>query len=216
MPAPAGDGHSAAARYNHSNKACRRFAATADKLRGFKIMSTEEGKDRKAPRREHGPQGTHVFSRDDVDRLLQEAEATSGPASSAQLQGASAEVKGRSFPLNGQRCVLGRAAECDIVLSDASVSSEHARLSLDGAGWRVVNLLSTNGTFVNDKRISNEALRHGDRLRLGRVEFIFQEPDRPAAGTPAGQPAADGRSWMPWLIVAAVAGAVVAGLVILL
>jgi hypothetical protein len=179
-------------------------------------MSTEEGKERKAQRREHGPQGTHVFSRDDVDRLLQDAESAAPPASRAQLKGVSVEVKGRSFPLGGQRIVLGRDASCDIVLSDSSVSSEHARLSLDSGGWRVVNLLSTNGTFVNDKRVSNDALRHGDRLRLGRVEFIFQEPDRAGSSDAAETTSAGSKPWLPWVVAAAVAGAVIIGLVVLL
>jgi hypothetical protein len=180
------------------------------------IMSTEEGKDRKAQRREHGPQGTHVFSRDDVDRLLQEAESTSSEASRFQLTGVSVEVKGRTFPLSGQRFVLGRGSDCDIVLSDSSVSSEHARLSLDGDGWRVVNLLSTNGTFINDKRVSSEALHHGDRLRLGRVEFIFQEPGRTGSEEQAGQDPAKGKAWVPWLAAAALAAAAIVGLMLFL
>lgn len=179
-------------------------------------MSTEEGKDRKAPRREHGPQGTHVFSRDDVDRLLQDAEESATPAARAQLKGMSVEVKGRSFPLRGQRIVLGRADACDVVLSDSSISSEHARLSLDGDGWRVANLLSTNGTFVNDKRVSNDVLRHGDRLRLGRVEFIFQEPDRAASGESAAKASGGQKSRLPWIVAAAVAAAVIIGLVLFL
>lgn len=179
-------------------------------------MSTEEGKDRKAPRREQGPQGTHVFSRDDVDRLLQEAEASSASAGGAQLQGVSADVKGQTIALRSARFVIGRAEACDLVLNDGSVSSEHARLSRDGAGWRVVNLLSTNGTFVNDKRVSNEALRHGDRLRLGRVEFLFQNPDQAEVVDSDGQAAAGSRAWLPWVLGVGIAAAVIAGLFILL
>lgn len=178
-------------------------------------MSTEESKDRKAPRREHGPQGTHVFSRDDVDRLLQDAESSSTPTAKSQLKGTSVEVEGRSFPLSGQRIVLGRAESCDVVLSDSSVSSEHARLSLDADGWRVVNLLSTNGTFVNDKRVSNDVLKHGDRLRLGRVEFVFQEPDR-ASGSESVSASGGRKTWLAWVVAAAAAGAVIVGLVVFL
>ncbi len=161
-------------------------------------MSTEDGKERKAARREHGPQGTHVFSRDEVGKLLDEATAVEGSTTQAQLMGMSAEVKDEVFPLNGERFVIGRAGACDITLGDSSISSEHARLNRDAGGWRVVNLLSTNGTFVNDKRVSNEALRDGDRLRFGRVEFVFQYPEqRPAGGEKSGR-RVRWMHWVPW------------------
>jgi hypothetical protein len=173
-------------------------------------MSTEDGKDRKSPRREHGPQGTHVFSRSDVDRLIEEAGSTAAPASQAQLKGVSVEVKGRNFPLTGSRCTIGRDSSCDIVLSDSSVSSEHARLSHDDGGWRVANLLSTNGTFVNDKRISNESVKNGDRVRLGRVEFIFQDSDKPQSHSEPGAQDSGLKRWLPW-----VAGAIVVIVIVL-
>ena len=168
-------------------------------------MSEEQDKERKPPRRDHGPQGTHVFSRGDVDQIVQEASNTDTVSTRAQLRGVSVEVKGRVFPLEGDRCVIGRDDSCQIVLADSSVSSEHARLSHDSTGWRVANLLSTNGTFVNDQKISSEALHHGDRVRLGRVEFLFQDPDEQHAATGSGGPSRrSGPGLLPWLIGAGV------------
>jgi pSer/pThr/pTyr-binding forkhead associated (FHA) protein len=172
-------------------------------------MSEEHGKERKSAKRDHGPQGTHVFSRGDVDKIIQEAGNTDTVSTRAQLRGVSVEVKGRVFPLEGDRCVIGRADSCHITLTDSSVSSEHARLSHDSTGWRIANLLSTNGTFVNDTKVSSEALHHGDRVRLGRVEFLFQNPDEQnAAQGSTGR--RSGQSWLPWAIGA---GVVAVGLV---
>ena len=175
-------------------------------------MTSEEGKDRKKSRREQGPQGTHVFSREKVDSLIAKAESADALDSPVRLKGLSVEVKGRTFPLTGGRCVIGRADSCDISLTDSSVSSEHARLTQDVEGWRVANLLSTNGTFVNGKRISNEQINHGDRLRLGRVEFVFEwsgSQSGPASTTGASK-GSNWKRWLPW-----VAGAVVVVIVAL-
>jgi hypothetical protein len=179
-------------------------------------MTTEDGKERKKPRREHGPQGTHVFSREKVDSLIAKAESGEKLDAPVRLKGLSVEVKGRTFPLTGGRCVIGRADTCDLSLTDSSVSSEHARLSEDGQGWRVANLLSTNGTFINGKRISNERIQHGDRLRLGRVEFVFEcKSASSSASAPSASPGESRQRWMLWVAGAAVAAAVIALIVLL-
>lgn len=177
---------------------------------------SEESKGKKAAKRDHGPQGTHVFSRNEVDKLVEDAASEAVDAATrAQLKGVSVEVKGREFPLSGARHVIGRASSCDIILSDSSVSSEHARINHDATGWRVINLLSTNGTFVNDKRVSNEALNHGDRVRFGRVEFLFQDVAQKSAPSSSGTSAQSNRSWLPWAIAGGVVVIVVALLILL-
>lgn len=180
-------------------------------------MTSEEGKKPKSPKREHGPQGTHVFSRDKVDSLIAQAESADSLDSPVRLKGLSVEVKGRTFPLTGSRCVIGRVDSCDISLTDSSVSSEHARLTKDADGWRVANLLSTNGTFINGKRISNEKLAHGDRLRLGRVEFVFQCSDSPTdASKDAGSQGGGWKRWLPWVAGGVVVVAAIIALIVLL
>lgn len=179
-------------------------------------MNEESGKERKSSKRDHGPQGTHVFSRGDVDQILRDAGSSDTVSTRAQLRGVSVEVKGRVFPLEGDRCVIGRADSCQIMLTDSSVSSEHARLSHDSTGWRIANLLSTNGTFVNDKKVSSESLHHGDRVRFGRVEFLFQNPDEQHAAKDSGAAQQrSGQSWLPWVIGAGVVALAVAAYLVL-
>jgi hypothetical protein len=64
---------------------------------------------------------------------------------------------------------IGRSAENDVVLDDASVSNHHARLSWSGASLRVEDLSSANGTFVDGQRVKHSRLRPGADLRVGQV-----------------------------------------------
>jgi pSer/pThr/pTyr-binding forkhead associated (FHA) protein len=66
---------------------------------------------------------------------------------------------------------VGRAPRADFILDVALVSRLHCRLTSAGDNLEVVDLKSTNGTFVNDKRIGKARLKSGDRLRIGRVEL---------------------------------------------
>jgi FHA domain len=64
--------------------------------------------------------------------------------------------------------VIGRGAECDLRLDDTFVSQEHARIFAKDGSWYVEDLGSTNGTFVNEQRLSAPAmLTTGDRIRIG-------------------------------------------------
>ena len=67
---------------------------------------------------------------------------------------------------------LGRAVRADFILDAPLVSRVHCRLTatVDGA-LEVEDLKSTNGTFVNDRRVKRSPLAPGDRLRVGRVVF---------------------------------------------
>jgi pSer/pThr/pTyr-binding forkhead associated (FHA) protein len=66
---------------------------------------------------------------------------------------------------------VGRAPRADFILDVALVSRLHCRLTAAADNLEVVDLESTNGTFVNDKRIGTAQLKSGDRLRIGRVEL---------------------------------------------
>lgn len=68
---------------------------------------------------------------------------------------------------------VGRAPRADFILDVALVSRLHCRLSASEDGLEVVDLSSTNGTFVNDQRIERALLGSGDRLRVGRVELTI-------------------------------------------
>jgi pSer/pThr/pTyr-binding forkhead associated (FHA) protein len=66
---------------------------------------------------------------------------------------------------------VGRAPRADFILDAALVSRLHCRLTAGDTTVEVVDLKSTNGTFVNGKRVDRASLSVGDRLRLGRVEL---------------------------------------------
>lgn len=88
----------------------------------------------------------------------------------------------RGGPRNGQLYILnketttamGRARANDIVLEDVAVSSQHCRIRYDGRGFVLHDLKSTNGTFVNDHRVTQQALKTGDVIKLGESELLFK------------------------------------------
>jgi ribosomal protein L37E len=86
------------------------------------------------------------------------------------LEGAQA---GELFTLK-HRCVVGTAPDCDVVLRDGSISGRHAEFIATGGGYRINDLGSTNGTFVNDKRVTSHDLVDNDNVRLGRTAFKFK------------------------------------------
>ncbi len=74
--------------------------------------------------------------------------------------------------LRGDGLVLGRANHVDLPLEDVYVSDEHARIQLDGDGWVVRDLGSTNGTFLNGAKVARPTpLNPGDQLRLGKTRI---------------------------------------------
>jgi pSer/pThr/pTyr-binding forkhead associated (FHA) protein len=73
--------------------------------------------------------------------------------------------------LPGAIKTVGRAPRADFVVDAPLVSRLHCRLTLQDAGVLVEDLESTNGTFVNGRRIKKGLLASGDTLRVGRVEF---------------------------------------------
>lgn len=115
------------------------------------------------------------------------------------LMQVSKEVVQHKVALDGQPLTLGRAADNDIQLEDRAVSSHHARLEWvaaegDQAGfYRLVDLGSTNGTFLNETRIDQAVLRHDDSLRLGFVTFRFVDE----GGEDFEQTAQIHKSWIP-------------------
>jgi pSer/pThr/pTyr-binding forkhead associated (FHA) protein len=73
---------------------------------------------------------------------------------------------------------VGRAPRADFILDVALVSRLHCRLTAADDQLEVLDLKSTNGTFVNDKRVEKATLATGDRLRVGRVEMTVERQRR--------------------------------------
>jgi hypothetical protein len=80
---------------------------------------------------------------------------------------------GELFQLKG-RAVVGTAPDCDVVMKEPSISGRHAEFMATGGGFRINDLGSTNGTFVNDKRVTTSDLIDNDNVRLGRINFKFK------------------------------------------
>jgi diguanylate cyclase (GGDEF)-like protein len=82
---------------------------------------------------------------------------------------------GRRHMLNRPQITIGRGRDNDIVLSSDCVSRNHARLEHRGETLHVIDLTSTNGTFVNDEsqRVTDHQLRRGDQLAVGDTIFKF-------------------------------------------
>ena len=70
---------------------------------------------------------------------------------------------------------VGRAPRADFIVHAALVSRLHCRITAGEEKMEVEDLSSTNGTFVNDKRIERATLTSGDRLRVGRVELMVKK-----------------------------------------
>jgi pSer/pThr/pTyr-binding forkhead associated (FHA) protein len=67
---------------------------------------------------------------------------------------------------------VGRATRADFIVDAALVSRIHCRITAAADKLEVVDLKSTNGTYVNGKRVHRAELQKGDRLRVGRVELV--------------------------------------------
>ena len=88
-----------------------------------------------------------------------------------------ADEDGDSFTFRlpaGAIKTMGRAPRADFVLDAALVSRLHCRLTATDQAVDVVDLDSTNGTYINDQRVKTGCVRNGDRLRVGRVELKIE------------------------------------------
>jgi len=92
------------------------------------------------------------------------------------------------FTLDADGTVIGRAGTNDLTISHRSISRRHARFECAEGVWRVVDLGSSNGTWVNQRKCgTSQPLEHGDEICLGQVRLRFLHPETTistAGGTP--------------------------------
>jgi pSer/pThr/pTyr-binding forkhead associated (FHA) protein len=86
---------------------------------------------------------------------------------------ADAEIPFTFRILPGNIKTIGRAGRADFVVDAGMVSRFHCRLTAGIAELEVMDLDSTNGTFVNGMRVARASLKDGDRLGIGRVELMI-------------------------------------------
>jgi sigma-B regulation protein RsbU (phosphoserine phosphatase) len=83
---------------------------------------------------------------------------------------------GKVYPLEGERWVMGRSPECDLVLDVAAVSRRHVILSKENGQFFVQDLGSRNGTYINNQRVNDRGpLRNGDRMLICDILFDFSD-----------------------------------------
>jgi pSer/pThr/pTyr-binding forkhead associated (FHA) protein len=75
----------------------------------------------------------------------------------------------------GPSVTIGRLPDNTVIIDNPAVSSHHACISRDGGRFVVDDLQSTNGTFVNEKRVTRHALRNGDVVLVGKHKLVFDE-----------------------------------------
>jgi diguanylate cyclase (GGDEF)-like protein len=80
---------------------------------------------------------------------------------------------GTRYTLKETPLIVGRDEACDICVPDDSVSRRHARIEPMGDGYGVIDMQSTNGTYVNDNRVNSHQLKDGDYLRIGNGIFRY-------------------------------------------
>ena len=80
---------------------------------------------------------------------------------------------GQSFPLQGERMVIGRSPEAEIFLDDVTVSRDHAVLVRRSGAWVLDDSGSLNGTYVNRRRVDSHKLEDGDELQIGKYKLTY-------------------------------------------
>lgn len=137
------------------------------------------------------------------------------------LRGVSGAVFGKVFPVAGP-VVIGRATECDISVQAEEISRRHALVKPTPDGLSVEDLGSSNGTYINAKRVQQGFLNAGDELRLDAVRFIVvapgmemaQQTSRMAASNEPAAASSSGGSgmskWVPIMLTAAAVLVIVA------
>ena len=97
----------------------------------------------------------------------------------------------KEWVLDSGRLVMGRLPACEVSLNDANASRQHAELVKREDGWWLVDLDSTNGTFVNGSMVKERRLAPGDRIQIGssKLEFVTEQvPPAPQKAPPAAVP----------------------------
>lgn len=106
-------------------------------------------------------------------------------------------MAGRTFDLTAKRYTVGRLEDNTMHIPDASVSSHHAEIVVNGDDIFIVDVGSTNGTFINNEKVHDGLLKPGQTLRFGSVELKIDDgkplpapPPPPPPPAPVAAPSA--------------------------
>ena len=99
--------------------------------------------------------------------------AQTAKAALVVVHAAAKDAQGTRYPLGDEDVTLGRDAGNTVVVASDQASRQHARIFVSGGAHVLVDLDSTNGTFLNSKLVKEQTLRHGDVLRIGSTVFKY-------------------------------------------
>ena len=165
--------------------------------------------------------GTAFFSKDVLQESLRNSESSGVPqeaVSEPTLIGNNDPVVGIRFQLIGDdknQWEIGRSPDADVMVNDQSVSGSHAQIIHENGRWKVVDLMSANGTYANGKKCLSGYLSSGDTVCFGSVECTFMLPEEQPQSQGRGKTTArvsSSRSDIKTAAIAFVVTAVVAGI----
>jgi hypothetical protein len=113
---------------------------------------------------------TYVPDEGEEESTALEDMGVKGPALVVRAGGGRA---GETFPLEGERTLIGRSPDCEIFLDDVTVSRKHAVLHRRDDAFVIEDLGSLNGTFLNKRRIESGELSDNDELQIGKYRLTF-------------------------------------------
>ena len=97
----------------------------------------------------------------------------------------------REYAFQETGMTIGRSVDNVVVIDNLAVSSHHAKIEQAGSDYVLTDLESTNGTFVNDKKVTSHTLIEGDSIVIGKhnIFFLLPKPAAEAAPLEAASPA---------------------------
>ncbi len=120
--------------------------------------------------------GSGSFNATIIDNKPQAATIIDLPKSGDTLTVQTGEGRGTIYDLPMSDVTVGRDPSGFVVLSDGKVSSKHLRLSYAGGAWTLLDLSSTNGTYLNGQRVSDKVqLSDGDSIKCGDTTLVFRQ-----------------------------------------
>jgi pSer/pThr/pTyr-binding forkhead associated (FHA) protein len=93
----------------------------------------------------------------------------------------------KEYPFSKDSMTIGRDEVNEIVIDNLAVSGHHARIDITGDIYILTDLQSTNGTFVNDKKITSHKLQHKDKITIGKHLLFFAMSKQEQAKAKAGE-----------------------------